>query len=44
MQYDKNRFEIWALPHPLVLFWVLFPPLIFNELILGQRQPQSLVD
>ena len=45
MQYDKNRFEIWALPHPLILFWVLFPPLIVNELIFGQRQPKvSLVD
>ena len=45
MEYDKNRFEIWALPHPLILFWVLFPALIFNELILGQRQPKvSLVD
>lgn len=45
MEYDKNRFEIWALPHPLILFWVLFPALIFNELIFGQRQPKvSLVD
>ena len=45
MQYDKNRFKIWALPHPLVLFWVLFPALIFNELILGQRHPKvSLID
>jgi hypothetical protein len=45
MQYDKNRFEIWELPHPLILFWVLFPALIFNELILGQRQPKvSLID
>lgn len=45
MQYDKNRFEIWAVPHPIILFWVLFPALIFNELILGQRQPKvSLVD
>ena len=45
MQYDKNRFEIWAVPHPLILFWVLFPALIFNELILGQRQPKvSLID
>ena len=45
MQYDKNRFTIWALPHPLILFWVLFPTLIVNELIFGQRQPKvSLVD
>jgi len=45
MQYDKNRFEIWTLPHPLILFWVLFPALIVNELIFGQRQPKvSLID
>ncbi len=45
MQYDKNRFKIWALPHPLILFWVLFPGAILNELILGQRIPKvSLVD
>ena len=45
MQYDKNRFKIWALPHPIVLHWVLNPGLMFNELILGQRQPKvSLID
>ena len=43
MQYDKNRFKIWALPHPFILFWVLFPALIFNELIFGQRQPKVLL-
>ncbi len=43
MHYDKNRFTIWALPHPLVLFWVLFPPLIFNELLLGQRLPKVML-
>ena len=43
MQYDKNRFKIWAFPHPLVLFWVLFPPLIFNELLLGQRSPKVML-
>ncbi len=45
MQYDKDRYGIWAIPHPLILFWLLFPALIFNELIFGQRQPKvSLVD
>ena len=45
MQYDKNRFEIWALPHPLVLFCVLNPAIMFNELILGQRLPKvTLID
>ena len=45
MQYDKNRFKIWALPHPNVLFWVLNPVLIVNELIFGQRAPKvTLID
>ena len=45
MQYDKNRFKVWGSPHPFILFWVLFPPLIINELIFGQRQPKVwLVD
>ena len=45
MQYDKNRFKIHALPHPLVLHWVLNPVIMFNELILGQRLPKvTLID
>ena len=45
MQYDKNRFKIWALPHSLVLFCVLNPAIMFNELILGQRLPKvTLID
>ena len=43
MQYDKNRFKIWTLPHPFVLFWVLFPGAILNELILGQRLPKVML-
>ena len=43
MQYDKNRFKIWALPHPLVLVWVLFPGAILNELIFGQRLPKVML-
>ncbi|MCG9133053.1 hypothetical protein J5I95_15360, partial [Candidatus Poribacteria bacterium] len=45
MQYDKNRFKIHALPHPFVLLWVLFPGIMFFELISGQRLPKvALVD
>ena len=45
MQYDKNRFKIHALPHPLVLHWVLNPVIMFNELIFGQRLPKvTLID
>ncbi|MYG05387.1 hypothetical protein F4054_16250 [Candidatus Poribacteria bacterium] len=45
MRYDKNRFKIQALPHPLSLLWVLFPVFMFNELILGQRVPKvTLID
>ena len=40
MQYDKNRFKVLALPHPFILFWVLCPVVIFNELIAGQRLPK----
>ncbi len=41
MQYDKNRYTIWTVRHPLIWFWVLFPETILNELILGQRIPQG---
>ncbi len=45
MQYDKNRFKIRALPHALVLHWVLNPVIMFNELIFGQRLPKvTLID
>ena len=45
MQYDKNRFKIQALPHPLILLWVLFPAFMFKELIFGQRVPKvTLID
>ena len=45
MQYDKNRFKIHALPHPLVLHWVLNPVIMVNELIFGQRLPKvTLID
>ena len=45
MQYDRNRFKIWAIPHPLILHWILNPVAVFNELILGQRIPKvSLID
>ncbi|MCY3741813.1 MAG: hypothetical protein OXH00_12400 [Candidatus Poribacteria bacterium] len=45
MRYDKNRFKIQALPHPLNLLWVLFPAFMFNELIFGQRVPKvTLID
>ena len=45
MQYDKNRFKIQALPHPFILFWILFPAVMFNELIFGQRLPKvTLID
>ena len=40
MQYDKNRFKIYALPHLLVLFWVLFPVIMIIELIFGRRLPK----
>ena len=45
MQYEKNRFKIWALPHPLILHWVLNPGVMFGELIFGVRVPKvTLID
>ena len=45
MQYDKNKFKIYALPHPNVLFWVLFPVIMINELIFGVRVAKvTLID
>ena len=43
MQYDKNRFKVWSLPHPRVLFWVLFPGTMFFELMLGLRLPKVVL-
>ena len=43
MRYDKNRFKVWSLSHPLILFWILCPVLIFNELIFGQRLPKVML-
>ncbi len=43
MQYDKNRFKVWALPHPFVLFWVLFPGTMFFELMSGVRLPKVVL-
>jgi hypothetical protein len=45
VDYDETRYRRWALPHPLLLHWVLNPGLAVNELLLGQRIPKlSLVD
>ena len=44
-EYDRNKYTIWALPHPLILHFVLNPGIAFNELILGQRMPKvTLID
>ncbi len=45
MEYDKEKYKAWKLPHPLLLHWILNPGLAFNELILGQRLPKlTLID
>ena len=44
-EYDRSKYKVWALPHPLILHWVINPGLVFNELILGQRIPRvSLIE
>jgi len=40
---DPERYTRWALPHPVVLFWFLFPASAFNELLLGQRIPRVML-
>lgn len=44
-EYDRNKYKIWALPHPILLHWIINPGVAFNELILGQRMPKiTLID
>ena len=44
-EYDRKKYTVWALPHPLLLHWIINPGLAFNELILGQRMPKvTLID
>lgn len=35
-----TKFTRWALPHPLILHWILNPGVAFNEIVLGQRLPK----
>jgi len=45
LDFDKNKYKVWKLPHPMLIHWVLNPGLAFNELILGQRIPKiTLID
>lgn len=45
MEFDKEKYKIWKLPHPMLIHWVVNPGLAFNELILGQRIPKiTLID
>lgn len=38
---NGEHFKRLALPHPLLLHWILNPGLVFNELVLGQRLPKT---
>lgn len=45
MEYDKEKYKAWKLPHPLLLHWIINPGLAINELIFGQRIPKlTLID
>lgn len=45
MEFDKEKYTVWKLPHPILLHWIINPGLAFNELILGQRIPKvTLID
>ena len=42
---DSNKYKKWALPHPLLLHWILNPGVALNEVFLGQRMPKvTLID
>ena len=41
--FDRSKYTVWALPHPLILLWVVNPGLAFNELVLGQRIPKVIL-
>ena len=43
MNFDKDKYKVWQLPHPMVLHWILNPGLAINELILGQRLPKVML-
>jgi len=36
-----SNLKKWALPHPLIVHWVLNPGLAINEVLLGQRLPST---
>jgi hypothetical protein len=35
-----NASKRWQLPNPMLLFWMINPGIVFNELVLGQRIPR----
>lgn len=41
--YDTAKYDVWALPRPILLPWVLNPGAAFNEIILGQRLPRIML-
>lgn len=43
MKFDKGKYKVWKLPHPMLLHWVVNPALAINELILGQRLPKLML-
>ena len=42
-QCGGSNFKRWELPHPVILHWILNPGAVFNELVLGQRVPKSIL-
>ncbi|WP_244213081.1 hypothetical protein [Idiomarina ramblicola] len=45
MEFDKDKYKVWRLPHPMLIHWVVNPGVAFNELALGQRIPKiTLID
>ncbi|MBF7074242.1 hypothetical protein ISG33_12620 [Glaciecola sp. MH2013] len=42
-QFDREKWKVWHKNHPLIIHWRLNPGLAFNELILGQRNPEVML-
>jgi hypothetical protein len=42
-EFDKAQYRLLALPHPMILHWILNPGVVVSEIILGQRIPRIMV-
>lgn len=43
MEYDKTKYKILTWKSPVMLYWIINPGLVINELFLGQRVPKTML-